>query len=330
MQIACVGAGSWGTTLAIEVARSGNDVLLLARTREDALRLSDERENRAFLPGVSFPPSLRIDHDPAELANASILIIAVPTQFIADALGPIRGPVSDDDVIVVNASKGIENGTLRFPHDIISDELSIRSDQIVTLSGPSHAEEVSRGDPSALVAAGSSLSRASIVRDLFASERMRIYITTDVTGVEVAGALKNVIALCAGIVDGLELGDNTKAALLTRGLAEITRLGVSLGAQAETFSGLSGLGDLVVTCTSTHSRNRHVGERIGRGESLPEIESSMEMVAEGVATTRSAVLLAEKQGIELPIIEQVSRILFDGKDAREAISDLMTRDATRE
>ena len=209
--------------------------------------------------------------------------------------------------------------------EIIADVLNVSLTQIVSLSGPSHAEEVSRSDPAALVAGSSSLTSAEQVQNLFNSETLRIYSSDDIIGVELGGALKNVIALCAGIVDGAEFGDNTKAALITRGLAEITRLGVALGARTETFSGLSGLGDLIVTCTSRHSRNRYVGEQIGRGRKLQEIIDEMSMVAEGVTTTESAFELSRSTGVEMPIVEQVHQILFEGKETRQAITDLMTR-----
>ena len=255
MQIACIGAGSWGTTLSIYLARLGHDVYLQTRTPERAQLLQEQRENRLYLPDAHFPETLSVGHANDRVRSARFLLVAVPTQFIGTAIKSLGRTLWNDDQIVVNTSKGIEQGTLRFPQDIIADELRCNSDRVVTLSGPSHAEEVSRGDPAALVSASRSLTSAAAVQNLFASSLMRVYVTNDAVGVEVAGAMKNVIALCAGIVDGLQLGDNTKAALLTRGLAEITRLGVSLGARPETFGGLSGIGDLVVTCTSRHSRN---------------------------------------------------------------------------
>ena len=298
--------------------------MLYVHDAEQKHLLQTTRENRLYLPGIPFPATLEVTGDVKSLASSEVLLIATPTQFIRNTISPL----SEFDLsrsLIVNSSKGIERGTLMRVSEIIADVLNVSLTQIVSLSGPSHAEEVSRSDPAALVAGSSSLTSAEQVQNLFNSETLRIYSSDDIIGVELGGALKNVIALCAGIVDGAEFGDNTKAALITRGLAEITRLGVALGARTETFSGLSGLGDLIVTCTSRHSRNRYVGEQIGRGRKLQEIIDEMSMVAEGVTTTESAFELSRSTGVEMPIVEQVHQILFEGKETRQAITDLMTR-----
>ncbi|MGE3801119.1 MAG: NAD(P)H-dependent glycerol-3-phosphate dehydrogenase [Candidatus Kapaibacterium sp.] len=324
MTIGCIGAGSWGTTLGVYLAERGHHLLLYVHDVAQQHLLQATRENRLYLPGVPFPATLEVTGDVKSLASSDVLLIATPTQFIRNTISPL----SEFDLsktLIVNSSKGIERGTLMRVSEIIADVLNVPLTQIVSLSGPSHAEEVSRSDPAALVAASSSLESAERVQNLFNSETLRIYSSDDIIGVELGGALKNVIALCAGIVDGAEFGDNTKAALITRGLAEITRLGVALGARSETFSGLSGLGDLIVTCTSRHSRNRYVGEQIGRGRKLQEIIDEMSMVAEGVTTTESAFELSRRTGVEMPIVEQVHQILFEGKETRQAITDLMTR-----
>lgn len=328
MKIGCIGAGSWGTTLAVYLAQKGHDVLLWAHNDERREVLRRDRENSRYLPGVPFPESLSVV-DTVNDAVAECVVIATPTQFIRNTVRPLA---STDlaGVFVVNTSKGIEKGTLLRVSQVLCNVVGFDPSQVVSLSGPSHAEEVSRNDPAALVAAGPSIEIAQKVQTVFNSKTLRVYRSDDIVGVELGGALKNVIALCAGIVDGLEFGDNTKAALITRGLAEITRLGVAMGAQAETFSGLSGLGDLIVTCTSRHSRNRYVGEQIGKGRPLNEIVAEMNMVAEGVSTTESAWELAKQADVEMPIINEVHKILFEGKDTRTAINDLMKRSTKRE
>ena len=324
MNIGCIGAGSWGTTLAVYLAERGHSVVLWAHNTEQQVALRKERENRQYLPGITFPERLQIINDLLPIASSEAVVIATPTQYIRSAIHSLAS-LDTRNTLFVNTSKGIERGTLMRVSEVLTDVLKLSGDRIVSLSGPSHAEEVSRSDPAALVAGSRSLESAKLTQQLFNSETLRIYRSDDIIGVELGGALKNVIALCAGIVDGLEFGDNTKAALITRGLAEITRLGVALGARSGTFSGLSGLGDLIVTCTSRHSRNRYVGEQIGRGRNLEEIVQEMSMVAEGVTTTESAYALAQRVGIEMPIIEQVHSVLFEQKGTREAISDLMSR-----
>ncbi|MEP7219016.1 MAG: NAD(P)H-dependent glycerol-3-phosphate dehydrogenase [Bacteroidota bacterium] len=324
MVVGFIGAGSWGTTLAVHLARLGNEVLLWAHGAEQRRLLRDDRENRLYLPDTPFPDSITIVDEPAYVAVAPVVVIATPTQFIRNSMATIPADALAG-ATVVNISKGIERGSLLLISQLLAETHGIATERFVCLSGPSHAEEVATGIPTLVVAAGGSLDVAEQVQDLFTSESFRVYKSNDLLGVELGGSLKNVIAVCAGILDGLNLGDNTKAALITRGLAEITRLGAILGADPQTFSGLSGLGDLVVTCTSRHSRNRFVGEQIGRGRKLPEIMAEMNMVAEGVTTTESAFHLAARHGVETPIINEVYSVLFQEKDPREATYTLMTR-----
>ena len=329
MHVGFIGAGSWGTTLAISLAEEGHDVALWAHGAEQQQRLQAERVNALYLPDIPFPPSLSVISDVVDAARADVLVIATPTQFIRQTLEPID-PALLAGKTVVSASKGIEQGSLMRISELLEETMELPAERFVCLSGPSHAEEVARRIPTTLVAASPSTRSAELVQTLFTRDSLRVYTSTDLLGVELGGSLKNVIALCAGIVDGLGFGDNTKAALITRGLAEITRLGTSLGAGAQTFSGLSGLGDLVVTCTSRHSRNRFVGERIGQGHLLQDVIADMRMVAEGVTTTKSAYQLARQHGVEMPITNEVYRILFESKDARTATHELMTRQSKNE
>jgi glycerol-3-phosphate dehydrogenase (NAD(P)+) len=328
MTIGILGAGGWGTALACIAADNGHRVILWAREAAVAEAINRNRENITYLPGVSIPSCVEATSEANAVAHADLVVLAIPTQHLRSALQMYRFPITGK--LIVNAAKGIERGTHLRISQVLRQVIGVASDDYVVVSGPSHAEEVARGVPTTVVAASSSESAAEIVQRALGTPTFRIYRSLDVVGVELGGALKNVIAIAAGIIDGLQMGDNTKAALVTRGLAEIARLGTELGANPMTFSGLSGLGDLFVTCTSRHSRNRLVGERIGRGESLHEILASMKMVAEGIETTVSALELASDYGIEMPIAEQVYCILFEGKDPRAAISELMTRQIKRE
>jgi glycerol-3-phosphate dehydrogenase (NAD(P)+) len=255
-----------------------------------------------------------------------MVVGAVPSQYLRSVMLEARSSISRG-AILVNVAKGVENGTLMTMSEMLHDALpDVDPDRIATLSGPSHAEEVSKRIPTAVVAASSSPETSQAVQAAFMVPYLRVYASTDLRGVEIGGSLKNVIAIAAGIIDGASLGDNTKAAVMTRGIAEIARVGVAMGAHIRTFSGLSGIGDLMVTCMSRHSRNRSVGVEIGKGRKLPDILAEMVMVAEGVATTQSAFELARRVGVEVPIIDQVHRILFEGKDPLKACYDLMTRD----
>ncbi len=328
--ISVIGAGSWGTTLAILLANKGLSVTMWVYEPDQYLAMQQTRVNERYLPGVPLPESLQLSDDlPAAVKSAEVLVMAVPSHAMRGVCRQIAGVVRKSQYII-NVAKGIENDTLMRMSEIIDELLPTPTDHIASLYGPSHAEEVSRGIPTAVVSASSSLETARKVRDLFAVEYFRVYSSTDIAGVEFGGSLKNVIAIAAGICDGAGFGDNTKAALLTRALAEMSRLGQILGAEARTFAGLSGIGDLIVTCMSKHSRNRYVGEQIGSGKSLEQVLSEMVMVAEGVKTTRSVHQLTRKYQVEMPISEQVYQVLFHGKSPHDAVYELMTRDAKEE
>jgi glycerol-3-phosphate dehydrogenase (NAD(P)+) len=320
MRIGIIGAGAWGTALACVAADAGHDVCIWAREQAVVDAITTTHTNAAFLPGSHLADTVRATMVMEDLVGSDIVINATPTQFV-------RGTILDRAVagsILVNVAKGIEVGTTKRVSEIVG-EVAPSIAAYVVLSGPSHAEEVVRRMPTTVVAASADIAVAQTVQNALTTPAFRVYASDDVVGVEICGALKNVIAIAAGIVDGLGLGDNTKAALMTRGLAEIARLGVALGADQGTFYGLAGLGDLYVTCASQHSRNRSVGEQIGKGSSLDAILSTMSAVAEGVPTTTAALELASSVGIELPITQKVASILFHGEDPRSAIRDLMLR-----
>jgi glycerol-3-phosphate dehydrogenase (NAD(P)+) len=329
MNITVIGSGGWGTTLAIVASERGHYVTLWSRRKERADEISKLRVNTPYLPGIAIPSSINVTSDGASIHDAEIYILAVPSQSLREVITHLQ-PHLNPNAIYVSASKGIERHSLKRMTEIVHDTLSVPFDNLVSLSGPSHAEEVARNIPTVLVAASSSEKTAKIIQDALLLPYLRIYTSSDVVGVELSGALKNVIAICAGILDGEGFGDNTVAALVTRGLAEMRRLGVALGADEQTFSGVAGLGDLVVTCLSKHSRNLRVGIGIGQGKSLDEVLTSMTMVAEGVWTTESAKELAEKHGIEMPIVSAIYNILFKNKNYREATTELMTRETKDE
>lgn len=325
MTVGILGAGAWGTAVAHVVSQNCPSVLMWAREPEIVDEINWRHTNERFLPGAHLPESVRATPNLAELCGLDVVINATPTQFVRTTLTNdlCRGAV------VVNLAKGIERGThLRVSEVVEHIAPSLRS--YVVLSGPSHAEEVVRAMPTTVVCAGRDKDVVAEIQHLMMRPTFRVYASDDVVGVEIGGALKNVIAIAAGIVDGLGMGDNTKAALITRGLAEITRLGVALGADPQTFFGLAGLGDLFVTCTSRHSRNRAVGERIGRGETLEQILETMSAIAEGVPTTQAALELAAAVGVELPITERVADILWNNADAEQAVRMLMMRPARDE
>jgi glycerol-3-phosphate dehydrogenase (NAD(P)+) len=327
MRAAVLGAGSWGTTLAIVLAENGHDVALWEFDAQHATKVARERENQRFLPGVAIPNQVDVTNDlGAALRGAGLVVFVVPSHATRETARRVRGTGElADGARIVCATKGLEEGTLARMSEVLREELRLEGGRIVSLVGPSHAEEVSRGIPTSIVAASVDADACRAAQEAFVRPYFRIYTNDDVVGVEIATSLKNSIAIAAGMLDGLGLGDNTKAALVTRGLAEIARLGVAMGASAETFSGLAGVGDLVVTCLSRHSRNRYLGEAIGRGETLEQALSRMVMVAEGVRTTRAAVELGRRHQVELPIIEMVHRVLFEGQDPKEAVTMLMTR-----
>ncbi len=329
-KVAVLGAGSWGITLARLLAENGNDVRLWCYLPEEYEMLRDTRERGDILPGVVLPEAVGISDDAAEVASdAEVVFFVVPSFGVRSTAKLIRG-ACDGSQLAVSAAKGLEEGTTARMTEVLEEELAAGARGYVSFSGPSHAEEVSRRIPTTVVAACRDEGCAREVQEISMTPYLRVYTNDDVVGVEYGAALKNVIAIAAGTVDGLGYGDNTKAALLTRGLVEITRLGAARGAKAATFSGLSGLGDLVVTCTSRHSRNRYVGEELGRGRRLDDILASMKMVAEGVRTTRAAYELAQEAGVDMPITAEMYAVMFEGKDPRTAVFDLMTREPRSE
>lgn len=324
IQIGILGSGAMATACALILAENpGHSITMLARSAELAAEMDASRENRRLLPGFPLPGSIRVTAEPERMMRgAEFLVTAVPSQFLRNALAPLR-PLMAPSLPIVSVIKGIENGTLMRPSEIVADALGTR--QTVALSGPSHAEELARRLPATLVAAADDLTLARRVQRLFNTERFRVYTNLDLIGVELAGALKNVIAIASGISDGLEYGDNAKSALLTRGLVEMTRFGVRFGAEAATFAGLAGMGDLITTCVSPFGRNRTVGLRLGRGESIAAILASMQAVAEGVATSRSIYDIGEQEGLDLPITREVFEVLFRGKPVTRAVDTLMMR-----
>jgi len=323
-----LGNGGWGTALAMVLHENGCDVRVWGHDAAYSREIDETRRNPRFLPGVVLPDGIRFGGDAPDLGReAAAVLSAVPTQFLRGVLRATAGDLPPG-ALVISCSKGFERGTLDLPSRIIASVLPRAP--IAVLSGPSHAEEVSRGLPTTVVAASGAPGPALEVQRLLAGRRFRTYSSSDPLGVEIGGASKNVIALAAGISDGLGFGDNARAGLMTRGLSEITRLGTALGARAETFAGLSGIGDLIATCTSSHSRNHAVGLRLGRGEKLASILGSMDAVVEGVETARSIHQLAGKLGLELPITNEVHSVLFDGKDPRDAVESLMSRGAKEE
>lgn len=330
-RVTVVGTGSWGTTLAIILARHGLEVTLWARAEEEARELDTRRANEAFLPGVQFPDRLMVSHSlPVALEACDLLLLVVPAQRMRENVCRVREYLQEG-TIVVSAAKGLEIETTLRMTEVLQEELPPRfHSHLAVLSGPNLAGEIIAGLPTTTVVASGNDEAACFVQSLIMTPQFRVYTHNDVVGVELAGALKNIIALGAGISDGLGYGDNAKAAFMTRGLAEIARLGVAAGANLLTFAGLAGIGDLVATCASPHSRNHYVGEQLARGWSLAEIQASMRMVAEGVPTTIAALQLARRYNVEMPITEQMYQVLFEGKDLRRAVIDLMTRDAKGE
>ncbi|OAT86405.1 NAD(P)H-dependent glycerol-3-phosphate dehydrogenase [Desulfotomaculum copahuensis] len=330
-KVAVLGAGSWATALAVLLAGRGCPVLMWSRRAALAEEINRQRRNAGYLPGVDIPENVHATVDLAgALHNARAVVFGVPSHAFRETLRAAL-PELTAQTLIVNAAKGIEEDSLlRLSRVFAAEAGEERLCRYVVLSGPSHAEEVGRGMATAVVVASADPAAAGEAQDLFMTGSFRVYTNPDVTGVELAGALKNVIALGTGIADGLGCGDNTKAALITRGLAEITRLGMALGANVLTFAGLAGVGDLIVTCTSMHSRNRRAGIEIGRGRTLDEAVASVHMVVEGVRTTRAAYRLAAQYGVEMPITEQMYRVLFEHLPPRQALENLMSRGRRRE
>ena len=322
--IGVIGAGSWGTALAYLLYQNGHDVTLWSIVEAEVELLTTKRENPDKLPGVKLPDSMVITSDLQEAVSVKdVLVLAVPSLFVRSTACKMKEYVGKGQIIV-NVAKGIEDGTLHTLSQVIGSELP--QAEIAVMSGPSHAEEVGQGIPTTIVVGARNRETAEYLQNIFMSNVFRVYTSPDVLGIELGGALKNVVALAAGIADGLGYGDNTKAALITRGITEIARLGMAMGGKLETFSGLSGIGDLIVTCASMHSRNRRAGILIGKGYSYEEAMKEVNMVVEGVYSAKAAIGLAEKYQVQIPIIEQVNEVLFHGKKADEAVKDLMLRD----
>lgn len=328
MKIAVIGSGSWGCAAAILLAKKGYDVYLWSWQQEETDRLNRDRENTLVLPGKKFPDNIICSHD-AELCvkGSDLIVTVVPSPATRTTARELASYVKEGQILV-NLSKGLEDESLLRLSQVYSEEIPQAT--VAVMSGPSHAEEVGDFVPTTNVVASSNINVCKFVQDIFMTDTFRVYTSSDVIGTELGGALKNVIALCAGICDGVGLGDNTKAALITRGLAEITRLGVKMGAKPETFAGLSGIGDLIVTCTSMHSRNRRAGILIGKGYSLKDTLNEIQMVVEGVNTIGAAYNLSKKYDVEMPITAESYKILFEGKDPKQAVIDLMTRSKTAE
>lgn len=327
-KIGILGAGTWGTALAILLSDNGHDVTIWTKIEKEAISLEQNRDNIKNLPGAKLPKNVKITLDLKEACtDKDLIVMAVASPFIR-ATAKEAIPYMKNGQIIVNVSKGLEDGTLLTLSDVIKDE--IPQADIAVLSGPSHAEEVSRHIPTTIVVGASSKETAHFIQDVFMNEVFRVYTSPDIIGIELGASLKNVIALAAGVIDGLGLGDNTKAALMTRGMAEISRLGIKMGGKLETFAGLSGIGDLFVTCTSRHSRNRNAGVLIGQGYTMEEAMKEVNQVVEGVNSAKAALTLAKKFDVEMPIVEQINQVLFEGKSAKEALSDLLLRDKRKE
>jgi glycerol-3-phosphate dehydrogenase (NAD(P)+) len=331
--VTVVGNGSWGTTLAILAARQGLRTFLLTRSDEEATALAADRENKRFIPGYTFPPSLTPTADPAQaLQDSHLVFMVVPSQTMRSNVQRIKPYLTQPDTNIVSCAKGLELGTLLMMTQVIADELGEGWDQrLAALSGPNLAKEIVAGRPATSVVASVNPDVAVRVQDYLTGGRFRIYTNPDPVGVEIAGALKNIIALAAGMADGMQAGDSAKAALMTRGLVEIGRLGLALGASLYTFAGLAGLGDLIATCASPLSRNRFCGQELAKGKTLDQVKSEMNgQVAEGVTTTVAARELAARHGVDMPITEQLHAILFEGKPFLEGLNALLTREPTDE
>lgn len=327
-RVGILGAGSWGTALSLMLFKNGHDVTVWSIDKREVEMLQNEREHKSKLPGVKLPEDMVFTNNLEEgMAEKDFLVLAVPSIFTRSTARSMK-PYIQQGQIVVNVAKGIEEDTLMTLSEQIEEELP--EADVAVLSGPSHAEEVGRGLPTTCVVGAKSKETAQYLQQAFMNDFFRVYISPDILGIEIGGALKNVIALAAGIADGLGYGDNTKAALITRGIAEITRLGVRMGGKAESFSGLTGIGDLIVTCASVHSRNRRAGYLMGQGKTMQEAMDEVQMIVEGVYSAKAGLALAKKYGESMPIIEQINKVLFEDKAPAEAVRELMHRDARME
>ena len=327
-RVSVIGVGSWGTALAVLLAHNGHEVTIWSHDPYEIEMLSTKREQADKLPGVKLPENVKVSSDMEEsLRGMDVVVMAVPSPVVRSVAKQMAPSIADGQIIV-NVAKGIEDETYMTLTDIIKEE--IPNAEVCVLSGPSHAEEVGRGIPTTVVVGSKKKEVAELLQDVFMNEVFRVYTNPDIIGIELGGALKNVIALAAGTTDGLGFGDNTKAALMTRGIAELTRLGVALGGKPETFSGLTGIGDLIVTCTSVHSRNRKAGYLIGQGMTADEAMKEVKMVVEGVYSAKAALGLAKKYGVSVPIVEAVNKVLFENADPREEVSNLLLRERRKE
>ncbi|EGO64909.1 NAD(P)H-dependent glycerol-3-phosphate dehydrogenase [Acetonema longum] len=332
MKIAVIGAGSWGTAISAMLAEKhpASDIRLWARSPETVAEIHQVKENRRYLPGVLLPQSLQCTSDLKEsLAGAAVVVMVTPSHAVREIARKVA-PIISPDAVIVSATKGLEEVSLKRMSQIIAEEIPGLASRIAVMSGPNHAEEVGRKYPSTTVIAAKKKAIAEQLQDLFMLPYFRVYTNPDVMGVELGGALKNIIALGAGIADGMGFGDNSKAALMTRGLAEIVRLGIALGARPLTFAGLSGVGDLMVTCTSKHSRNYRAGLLLAQGKTISEVCGATNMVVEGIRTAKAAYSLAQQNQIVMPITEQMYHVLYNHKPAKEAVLELMTRGKTHE
>lgn len=326
-KISVIGSGSWGTALAVLLCNNGHNVVLWSRVKEKAEKISEDRENKEYLPEIILPKNINVTYIDEDIKNSDMIIFAVPSKAVRKTAERFLNYFSENQIIV-NVAKGIEEGSLLRLSQVIKDVVPFC--RVAVLSGPSHAEEVGKGMVTACVAASECIDIAEEIQKMFMNPVFRVYTNTDIIGVEIGGALKNLIALAAGISDGVGFGDNSKAALMTRGIVEISRLGVAMGGKAETFSGLSGIGDLIVTCTSKHSRNRMAGVLLGRGKSLEDTLKEVHMVVEGVNTAKAAYDLSVKYNVNMPITKEIYDVLFFGQDTKQAVVNLMTRDKTAE
>lgn len=327
-KVGILGAGSWGTALAVLLYNNGNEVTVWSIDRNEVEMLQKEREHKSKLPGVRLPQDIQVTNDIEEgMEDKDFLVLAVPSVYTRSTARSMK-PYIKNGQKIVNVAKGIEADTLMPLSEQIEQELP--EADVAVLSGPSHAEEVGRKLPTMCVVGAKTKETAEYLQQAFANEFFRVYISPDILGIEIGGSLKNVIALAAGMADGMGYGDNTKAALITRGIAEITRLGVKMGGNAETFHGLTGMGDLIVTCASVHSRNRKAGYLMGQGKTMQEAMDEVQMVVEGVYSAKAGLALAHKYNISMPIIEQINKVLFENKNPKEAVKELMLRDAQGE
>lgn len=327
-KVAVIGSGSWGTALAVMLQRHGHDVVIWSRRQDAVEQMQKERENKEYLPGVLLPEGLNFTAEREKaVKDAEIIILSVPSKAVRQTAMDFA-PYLKPNQVLVNVAKGLEENSLKRLSQVIQE--CVPQCKVCVLSGPSHAEEVAREIPTTCLIASENAETAKMVQGEFMNPRFRLYTNTDMVGVEMGAALKNVMALAAGISDGLGFGDNTKAAIMTRGIAEMSRLGIEMGGKLETFAGLSGIGDLIVTCTSMHSRNRRAGILLGQGKTLAETLAEIKMVVEGVNTVQAAYTLAKEHKVEMPITNAIYEVLFQGKNAEQAVLDLMSRDGKAE